>query len=243
MKPNFNNSIFAATSYDSSSLGVLSTIVHQISEPGEHTGTVYYKDRFIGRFTLVCDEKSTAMQADIDLASFAAHTEKCGDQTKRFTVKPGGYLQFFVSQGPAGYHAVLLSQNEQERHAYDTRRLVKGDYFASALIRPGAYAVEAKGGKAKSEVRVAYPERGKEKMQMPAALTISAKAKAESALQVGQGVVYQVEDDDHAVSIKLAKPDDGPTPPRSNKPDAPSTPRGRFINPKLMLEGRVKPKK
>jgi hypothetical protein len=228
MKAYINRQLIEQTSLDSGALTMLAAIVHNFPEPGVYHGAATRGKETSATFQLTVDEKSTAMQVNIDLATLNEPApEGCGcqkgehDDTRHFIVNPRGQAVFYVSKGPGGY-AVAVNRVNEKRVLFDSRQLTEGDLFAATLIRPGTYSVTNASTNARGEVNVAFLTPSKTAYRPPDPVTIEATQKGlvviysnkdsgalKLELQFGQGQLYRIRTPSR-IQIQLTKPNDGP---------------------------------
>src|SRR6185436_8741660 len=98
MTANLNRQLLNTTSFDSGALGMLAMVVHQFSRPARYHATVMRGGRAVAEVPFTVDEKSEAMQLDIDLAEAERdagdkpHDCRCHDETRPpAVVSPSGY--------------------------------------------------------------------------------------------------------------------------------------------------------
>ena len=244
MKARINTYAFQQTTVDSASLGVLGTVAHPLTEPGDYEGTVFKNGFEMARFSLRVALDAGDTQVDIDLATLPSsrgRPEPCGCDGKGSSghspaLKPGGYLVLYASTGAGGFHVLLdkLSgekvKGDKPAAVFDSRILNKGDLFIASLLRPGLYEMAELHSGAKGSIVVAYPQPGGKPYAPPPPATVRVSDKgftpAKLDVAAAQGVVFTVESGGAAIRISLQKPDDGPA--------KRATPRGkvRWTNPR-----------
>jgi len=161
MNAKINLELFKTTTFDSGALGMLAMSLHQFQSPGAYHVSIKRMGRETGEASFVVDEKSEAMQLDIDLAQRgqpASHQPADCDCKKSAsgaqTLSPNGYALFHASSGD-GYSAVVT--NADGKVVFDTAKLGEGDLFAVSLLEPGAYTLANTPGGAKGEIVVSLP--------------------------------------------------------------------------------------
>lgn len=225
-RPRVNRHALTDTSHKSDALGVLGSVVHPVKGCERLIGTVIRDGRTLGTFRILIDPESDRRQATIDLATFdprlgrgraSSSGGRCvgGEPVRSFVLHPEGFVVLHVSWGRSGYHVTLEEPGEAKgKTVFDSRRLRDGDLYAVTLLRPGRYEVRAKKGKARGEVRVAYPDRRGRKTERkpPARITLvdGGLEPSEVELDPAQGLVFEVKDDRAAIDVELIEPDDGP---------------------------------
>jgi hypothetical protein len=224
-----NQHLFTQTSVDSGSLTMLGVVIHRFTEPGEYMGVVE-RGRETRSFRLSVDEGSSAMQANIDLATLSGghhHHADCGCKHKEtgadrtYVVNPAGYVVFHVSSGSGGYVVRVGSPESADAPVFDSTQLEGDDIFAVTLIRPGTYSVRNVASGARGEIVVAYPRVGQQPQQPAEPVEIECTEKtlrpAKIKIQAAQGQLYRFRTPSR-IAIELVEPDDGP---RRRRPKAP----------------------
>jgi hypothetical protein len=226
MKAYINHQLLVQTRLDSAELTMLAVVVHNFPEPGEYHGAVMRGKQTEATFRLTVDEKSPAMQVDIDLATLNLPApaecpckEGEHDDTRHFVVNPRGQTVLYVSQGTGGF-AVAVNKVNDRRILFDSRELREGDLFAATLIRPGTYSVA--NANARAEIVIAFPKQTKTAFRPPDPITIEvtdkglmtgAAGKETKVTRIGldaaQGQIYRIRTAAR-IQIELLKPDDGP---------------------------------
>jgi hypothetical protein len=219
-----NRHLLTQTDLDSGALTVHGAVIHQFRELGRYLGRVVRGDRTEGTFHLVVDEEVRATQVHIDLSSIRGgsvisehHPLPCGcrgtfeAEGPHFELSPGGYGVFYVSQGPGGFSVRVGRPDERAEEAFDSAELGEDDMFAATMIRPGRYALSNVGTKARGEVVVSLPERGRVPFRPPDAVTVTCSTDTFRPKRVvvrsGQGQVYRFKTRSR-IRIELTKPDD-----------------------------------
>src|SRR3989442_760489 len=153
-------------------------VIHNFPEPGNYHVAVMKGKQIVGSHNLTVDDKSSAIQVNIDLAppikqasnqivtSYDRKDEKIEKkidksidnttQVSRFTISPNGHVLFYVSRGAGGY-AVQVNRVDDPHILFDSRQLQEGDMFAATLFRPGSYSVTNIPANTKGEGMRNYP--------------------------------------------------------------------------------------
>lgn len=221
MKAFVNQHIFTQTSLDSGALTQLAVIVRNFPEPGAYLGSIFHREQSIGQFYLAIDPNSPEAQLNIDLATVGRgrHAEERSDNTssEHFVVSPKAYVIFHVSYGAGGFAVTVakLGDTRETVEPFDSRELTRGDLFAVTLIRPGKYTATNLNGTARAEIRVAYPQLGREPFSPgePVRVECTNGGFEPSSIRIdaAQGQVYRVQTERPArIKIELLEPDDGP---------------------------------
>lgn len=219
-KVRVNHRLFTQTSVDSGSLTMLGVVIHRFPEPGDYLGAVE-RGAETRSFRLRVDASSSAMQADVDLATLGAGPAAPGDcgckdsstpDDRVIVVNPGGYVVFHVSSGPGGYVVRVGRPEQPKAPVFDSTRLDGDDLFAVTLIRPGTYSVRSIGGEAQGEIVVAYPRAREQphRPDKPVEIVCTEKAfrPAKIKVQAAQGQLYRFRAPSR-IAIELLESDDG----------------------------------
>jgi len=220
----------------SEDIGILGGVAHKVSQVAEYLGTVLFKGREIGYFTLNVTSEGTAAQVDVDLFSFFPELPKvsvpscCPDEqadskNRTFTMAKDSYLVLHASEGPPGYRVTLDRLDPGERvRVYDTRELKRDDIFFVTLLRPGTYNFTCNTGQVITGT-VTYPTPGEDPFvpSEPRLVDVTAAGfnTGELTLQPAQGVVFNIQSDNTWVRAELVAPNNGPddgAPVRWNNP-------------------------
>ena len=220
MSTKINSHLVKTKNIASYPLGVLGSIAHPVTKEGVYLGTIKFKKQTVAKFKLVVDSDVKQTQLDIDFANLHRQSQrKATEQIMEYKLNPEGYLMFFVSSGPGGYHVVmdkLTANKPKPTRVFDNKSLSEGDLFILTLLRPGRYEVFEKRSKTVSKVTVAYPKVTKMPFSPGVAVNIelpkSGFGSKSKALKIdpGQGIVLQIQNPKSGFMAKLIKPDDGP---------------------------------
>jgi hypothetical protein len=248
MRATVNRQMFTTRLFDSGSLGVLGTVIHQFAEAGRHEVVIRRGDVVAGTFAFTVDESSPNLQLDIDLATVGraatAATAGHGDCACQDTphaaasgalpaVSPKGYVLFYVSQGDGGF-SVVVGRDGSERAVFDSTALGAGDLFAIALLAPTEFVMRNTSGQATGRITVSAAGLSGARLAAMDAVYVetSRYAFAPDRLEVssGQGVVFRVTDAARIVIEQTGDPG-GPEPARRHRvvarpKVAPRGPRG-----------------
>ncbi|MCB9383780.1 MAG: hypothetical protein H6509_04130 [Bryobacterales bacterium] len=156
-----NRLLFTTTVFDSGSLGMLTSVIHQFSEPGVYQAAIRQNGASAGTRSFEVVAEGGEMQLNVDLArskTSEPHTEDCGCKSARGSlpkVSAKGFVLFYVSQGQ-GYsvRAGLADAGEKAKAAFDSETLGKGDLFALSLLEPAKFSMANRKGGAKGEIVV-----------------------------------------------------------------------------------------
>lgn len=209
----------------SEEIGILGGVAHKMTQTAEYLGTVLFRGREIGNFTLNVTAEGATSQVDVDLFSFFPELPKavtpscCPDeqadsQNRIFTMAKDSYLVLFASEGPPGYRVTLDRLDPDERvRVYDTRELKRDDIFFMTLLRPGTYTFTCHSGQVVNGT-VTYPVVGEDPFvpQEPRLVDLTAAgfSGGEITLQPAQGVVFNIQADNAWVRAELTAPNNGP---------------------------------
>ncbi|MGM9427950.1 hypothetical protein [Hydrogenophaga sp. MI9] len=217
MQAKLNMQLLNTHSHDSGALGPLAMVVHSFSQPGHYSGLVLRHGRPVGEIAFVVDEKSEAMQLDIDLsasgprgASAATDCGCHGQAGATASVSPKGHVLFHASTG--GGYAVTVTHADG-KPVFDSTRLENGDLFAVSLLEPTAYRLENSLSGAKGGIAVSFDEEIARRIRSLETVYVDVQGKKFSsgkiALASTQGLVFRVKDPSRIV-ITREKPE--PTP-------------------------------
>jgi hypothetical protein len=236
MKTLINHQLISQTVIDSGELAMLGAVIHNFTESGKYRVEILSEGLVVATHILRVDEKSTAMQVNIDLAPPPTGTSDrtasgcdCKDQQSRtggdaacYTISPRGHASFYVSRGTDGY-AVQVSKVNDPRIVFDSRQLQEGDLFAVTLLRPGSYSITNVTAGYKSEVVVAYPKPGRVPFKAAAPVSIEATkhglmivadGREEKigtlGIEATQGQLFKIKTPSR-IRIELITADDGPS--------------------------------
>jgi hypothetical protein len=199
MQPVLNRQLFTQKTFDSGSLGVLVSVVHQFGKPGRHDGIVLRNGVDAGAFSFVVDERSEAGQLSIDLATVGqpakASDDCCRKREKPLVVSPKGYVLFFVSRG-AGY-SVRVGTGDAKEAVFDSQQLTRGDLFALTLLEPTKYSAVDRLGGARGEINVRFSREDAAKLKALPPVYVEATGQtfepATIDLIATQGLVFRVQ--------------------------------------------------
>ena len=231
----FDQNLFVQTTLDSGALTMLGGVTHCLSEPGQYRGVVFRESEDIATFYVDSDKNSPIAQANIDLAKLdpavvagpprviRTVSGSCGCSSgstvssgiaNKFVVNPKGHLVFHVSAGKGGY-AVIVRKAEEDPNTglFDTRKLLEGDIFSAAIIRPGQYSIENTLAKGAAKITVLYPKMGKTAYRPPKPITFECDSHGiephNAEVQPGQGIHFHFNVPSR-IKVELVKPNDGP---------------------------------
>jgi len=201
MQAKLNMQLLNTHSHDSGALGPLAMVVHPFTQPGRYSGLVLRHGRPVGEIAFVVDEKSEAMQLDIDLSASgprgANPAGDCGCHGKAgdpATVSPKGHVLFHASSG-SGF---LVAVNGAEgKPVFDSTRLENGDLFALSLLEPTAYRLENTLSGVKGSITVAFDEEIARRIRSLETVYVDMQGKKFSdgkiALASTQGLVFRIQ--------------------------------------------------
>lgn len=163
MQATVNRLLFTTTVFDSGSLGMLTSVIHQFSTPGVYQAVIQHSGQSAGVRSFEVVGEGGEMQLNIDLAAGRLAAPHAGDchckspkgSTPRVSAK--GYVLFYVSQGQ-GYSVVAGPQGEKSKAEFNSQSLGAGDLFALSLLEPTKYSMVNRKGGAKGEIVVSAPE-------------------------------------------------------------------------------------
>jgi len=205
MKVTLNREMFTTSTFDSGSLGVLASVVHQFTAPGRYRAVVQRHAAVVGTTFFEVSE-TAGLQLDVDLAAVhragPATAADCGCDPARAgsallpAVSPQGYVLFFASSG-GGYSVAVGPDTERGPVAFDSQNLGAGDLFALSLLEPTVYTMVNRHGGAPGEIVVVFSAeraRGLQNLE-PQYVDVSRAGFQPSRLQVSsaQGIVFRVQ--------------------------------------------------
>lgn len=214
MTANLNRQLLNTTSFDSGALGMLAMVVHQFSTPTRYHAAVMRGGHTVAEVPFTVDEKSEAMQFDIDLAQAEAdaggkpHDCRCHDEMQpAAVVSPKGYVLFHASSG-TGYSVVV--SNESDKTRFDSTQLGKGDLFALSLLEPAVYSLANTVTGAAGEIEVTFTAEAARRIHELETRYVNVTAKTFDPRRIEvsstQGLVFRV---DAPARIVIAKKDSG----------------------------------
>lgn len=201
MTAKLNHQLLNTTSFDSGALGMLAMVVHQFSSPARYHAAVMRSGHAVAEVPFTVDEKSEAMQLDIDLAQAERdtggkpHDCRCHDETQpAAVVSPKGCVLFHASSG-TGYSVVV--SNESDKTRFDSTQLGKGDLFALSLLEPAVYSLANTVSDAAGEIDVTFnAEAAKRIRELETRyVNVTAKKFDPDRIEVSstQGLVFRLE--------------------------------------------------
>jgi hypothetical protein len=197
MKKFFNRMLLDQVNLDTASLTTAIDIIHKFDEPGEYNGEITRNERNVGQFRLVVSENYSNKQANIDLKALdlpSGHQSCCND--KKFTLAPGGFCIFNVSEGMGGYSVdVYQSSEHPNARPFHSSELMEGDMVTATIMRPGVYEAVNVKNKTKLEIVVPYPKRSDKNLVLKP-VTVECTDKAikpdKITLDPGNGLIFSI---------------------------------------------------
>jgi len=202
-----NTSLFIHREVRTNGFNNLLCIAHPVAVPGNYNGDVYLQKTFLGRLHLNCEVNAANRQVNIDLSQFDplfhhrhAHLKE-GIPT--YSLAPGCPLVLHATEHHNGLYFVLHKVRE-DRHpksedrpeitpergqaaAFDSRKLMKGDYVMLRPIATGDFWLRSEEGQHQIRVHVNTAGEGTyyhpSKLE-PVWLTLSANGFNESAIAI-----------------------------------------------------------
>jgi hypothetical protein len=163
MRATINRQIFTTTVFDSGSLVMLTSLVHQFSAPGIYRAEVRRAGQAVAAYAFEASEKTGVPQLDVDLASLHHEAQRRSDcacsehrQAGMPVVSTAGYVVFFVSHGDGGYSVGVGGEGLPRRPVFDSERLGEGDLFALSLLEPVRYVMANRLGEARGRIDVSF---------------------------------------------------------------------------------------
>lgn len=203
-----NRRLFSALAFDSGSLGVLASIVHQFNATGRYAVSVLQQGERVGSTAFEVDEASTVMQLTIDLSAVHSAVNiaeadcDCRHDSVRMAastpvVSPKGYVLFHASQGD-GYAFLAGLDQPNVLPVFDSTRLGPGDLYALSLIKPDTYVMSNSTGEATGTITVTFQHKGTAAFKAPDTQYIDASsarfAPQHVEVTATQGIVFRVQD-------------------------------------------------
>ena len=163
MRATVKRQLFTATIFDSGSLVMLTSVVHQFGTPGFYRAEVRWGGQGVASYAFEASEKAGVNQLDVDLASIHHQAQRhsdCACQERPHggmpVVSTAGYVVFFVSHGDGGYSVVVGGGGIPGRPVFDSVALGEGDLFALSLLEPVHYEMTNRLGKARGRIEVSF---------------------------------------------------------------------------------------
>jgi hypothetical protein len=238
MQAVLNRQIFTTTTFDSGSLGVLASVIHQFTQPGRYLAVVRRNGVEVSSFVFEVSDGSPNMQLDFDLAAVGrpASNEPCDcdgvvpgasrrDPADVPVVSSKGYVLFYASRNDGGFSIVAGLDGAPEA-SFDSTCLGKGDLFAVTLLAPARYEMRNDAGKARGRIAVKLDTKAARHLAnlgpVDVGVTRSAFSPAEVQTVSGQAIVFRIADAARIVIEQTGEPPDG----------KPSSRRRRFTLPR-----------
>jgi hypothetical protein len=161
-----NRAIFTQRAFDSSSLTVLTTLLHRFVAAGHYEVFIRRGGALVHRSAVHVAPEHARLQVNLDMANVAESKRGCGcEGDAAIELQTGGVLGFYVSAGTGRYSVTAVdlgAKDASNQIALDSgKRVPEGDFFALTLVQPGDYRVTAKpGGEAYVTVRLPVREKG-----------------------------------------------------------------------------------
>jgi len=215
MRATLNRQLFTIATFDSGSLGMLASVVHQFSTPGRYQAAIQRHGVPAGTTEFEVSAESETMQLSIDLAdSGPSQRSECECERRKATVptlSSRGYVLFFASSGTSGYSVVVGEVGEKGAPHFDSQNLTSGDLFALSILEPTSYGMINRAGKASGEIVVSFSsEDAKRLKSLETQFVDVSKIRFDPAtvgLTSTQGLVFRVHDNARIVIEKRsAKP-------------------------------------
>jgi hypothetical protein len=229
-----NRSVFTQTAFDSSSLTVLTTLIHRFPEPGDYELFISSLRKPVRRLHVHVSPAIGDYQVNLDLASLDGGERSCGcGSAGGYELAVGGVMSFFVSKGSDKFSVKITQADDANKRKRTLLRseedVPEGDFFAVTLVQPGTYRAVTSDGREKKIIRVRMPK-GKPYRVDEAMLIRVRKGgdfeRRSVQLYPGQSVVFQM---DRSTRIQLIL-EEGEGRPRA--PDRRRKAQGRGSKPK-----------
>ncbi len=239
--------VLTQTNYDSGSLGGLASVVHPVTEAGQHPLTILQAEKAVQTLVLTVQSipKDTgAVAAAAGAVKDAAAANVPAALQIDLSVAASGYTMFHAPAGTSGFAAQLHAPGAADKPpVFDSRQLGNGDVFATTMFRPGRYTVTNKVNNAQAQLRVSYPVISSTPYSPPDAFEVQLDQNGfqpnDIQLKPAQGIVFHISNTQARITIDLVEPDDGPPPaqaqvqPQAIPPPAPGRilPDFRWVKP------------
>ncbi len=228
------------THYDSGSLGGLASVVHRVTEAGQHPLTILQADKAIRMMALMVQGgPSTPMgepaavglvagatpsgapvlnapaELHIDLSGIVNAAGQLSTRLSELVVASLGYTVFHATAGTSGFAVQLHAPGAIDKPpVFDSRQLGNGDLFATTMFRPGRYSVTNKVNNAQAQLRLSYPTISDTPYSPPDAFVVQLDQNGfqpkDIQLMPAQGIVFHISNAQARILIDLVEPDDGP---------------------------------
>lgn len=128
-----NSSELANTEIDSGRISVLGSVAHKIEDPGEYE-LVIIQDG---------NSRSVPMSIQDNFENIDVHVDLSIDLPPTIEAKTNEYIVFYTTQS-SGYEVNITKNNGEVNPViiFDSKELVKGDYFMVRLFADGQYLVK-----------------------------------------------------------------------------------------------------
>jgi len=239
--------VLTQTNYDSGSLGGLASVVHPVTEAGQHPLTILQTDKAVQSLVLTVQSipKDTGAVKDaaaanvpaalqIDLSAIVNAPGQLSAKLSELVVAASGYTMFHAPAGTSGFAAQLHASGATDQPpVFDSRQLGNGDIFATTMFRPGRYTVTNKVNNAQAQLRVSYPVISSTPYSPPEAFEVQLDQNGfqpnDIQLKPAQGIVFHISNTLARITIDLVEPDDGPPPAQAQVQAIPPPPPGRIL--------------
>ena len=204
MKATVNREILNAAVFDSGSLGVLASVIHQFKKIGRYQAVVSQKGKRVGAIGFeVVENGPTQLDIDLSAVSSAGARKECDCSNHgrhAQTVSAEGFVLFHVGAGMGGYSVVVGEDRVDAKPVFDSQNLMAGDLFALSLVEPTHYTMANRHGSAKGEIIVAFDAAIAKRITVLKQETQYVDVKRDSfqpdkvSLAATQGLVFRITD-------------------------------------------------
>ncbi len=231
MKTMINRAMFEQVDRDSASITVLSAVIHRFEETGRYSGFVSKGDREVAIFEIVVkDENGPPVTGEDEVNIMAFLGDAFSSVTtvdlreldlsvigatmveRRFYIRKGGSVLFYVPKGEGKYSIMIRKNGEAEEVVLDTKALDRHDAYLTLCLRPGTYIIRNEIAQTEARLTVPYPMIGKGPRR-PRPLEVQCSKRTirpkEMRITPFQPLLFQFTTPSR-VTIKLREPDDGP---------------------------------
>lgn len=219
-----NRAVFTRSSFESGSLTVLTSLFHRFPRTGRYRAHVQHASRPLRDLTVVVDEASSRLQANLDLSNLDDERGCCCDDEGNVDLAVNGVVGFYPSTGVGGYRVVVTDVTTRAEQAEGGHEVVldnekgvpAGDYFAVVLTRPGSYVLAARN--ARTELKVTLPQRERLRTDEPTLVVLNSDGFTPRSLNLlaGRALVIQC-DIDAELRLELVQAEDGEEPERPRR--------------------------
>ena len=202
MSVRIKRELFTQKIFDSGSLGIMTSVIHQFARAGSYQASVLKDGKIIGSFGFTVEDSEKASQLTIDLATVASGFNRrnkaddcnCIETESAHVVSSNGYVVFYASTG-SGY-SVRVGQAGDRAADFDSARLNSGDFFTLALLEPTTYSVINREGRAKTDIAVSFKPQDAKRLRGLEPVYVDVKGEVFKPLRIKlistQGLIFRI---------------------------------------------------